>query len=1101
MLSIANISSSGAASSYYELDDYYAKDSEEHKGLSCWFGNGAKELGLKGQVEPGDFKAMLEGKLPNGIELGRTEGDKKIHAPGIDLTFSAPKSVSIMSEVGGDKRIYDAHNKAVLTALGWVQDNAVGTRVMRNGKLEVEKVGNITAAMFRHDTSRNMDPQLHTHCVLSNVVVREDKEWRSADFSKIFDNKMFTGQVYRTELAKGITELGYTVVPTHKDGRFEIKEVPAELVDAFSSRSKEIKEALANYEFVNAKTAENAALRTRFTKKEMDRDVLHDKWKEISNSLGFDAEEVSKAVSSKENIPVRIEEKSKSYGDFLMRHWEAFTRLMGKDENTKSEDNLSHYKWDAKDKSPIHIKAVKYALSNLAARESVFSRQDIYQHAMNFGLGKVGLTDIDKAISKLTKEGFILDSIHGGKDLITTRDAIMREKSTIEYMTKGQGKTKAIYNTEKAEKLLAETSLNMGQKGAAKDILTTKDRVIAIQGYAGVGKTHMLGVARVLAEKQGYRMIGMAPSASAADTLQKDSGIESGTIHKLLFKYDGVINDRGTEQGRRVMREELKKTIFVLDESSLASTKQMEGLLKLATILDTKVVLVGDIKQLGAVEAGKPFAQLQQHNMAVSVMDEIFRQKSKNLKDAVMHSLEGNVYKALDKLKDNITENVDVVKAAAELWLNHKDREKTLVLAPANNTRQAINEEIRKHLKIEGKINSASEIRFEKLDAKNHTQAENSLAINYDKGDVVLFNRAYSKLGIDKNEYLKVESVDKEKQEVTIVNVQGKSINWKPSEIAGNSEGAVEVFQEKSIGIAEGDKIVWKRNSKENSLINSHNAVVTEITAKTISFTTQSGKDLKFRKDEQAIKHIDHAYAVTAYSAQGKTSDNVIAVAESNQKNLTTQPTFYVEISRARYEANLVVDDLKAVARQLSEATGERISAMESQGLVFEGESPFVKADTELAFLEKEYKEANILNNIIRSDEIIPPHLEIDTTPFPVIDEYNAIFEDRRVAIMPDGKDLFKEMIDKHEASRDNSIEPFKVYEELTFENKSDSSFEKENSDHDNLLNIQFMEYTDEEKEATLAKIEAMLEGNSNEVNDNKILDDKAIEDKDFEII
>ncbi len=1104
MLSIANISSSSAASSYYELDDYYAKDSEEHKGLSGWFGRGAKELGLSGRVEPDAFKAMLEGKLPNGIELGRTEDGLKIHAPGIDLTFSAPKSVSIMSEVGGDKRIYEAHNKAVIVALGWVQDNAVGTRAMRDGKLSTEKVNNITVAMFRHDTSRNMDPQLHTHCVLSNAVLRGDKAWRSADFSEIFDNKMFTGQVYRTELAKGIAELGYTIVPTHKDGRFEIKEVPAELVGAFSSRSKEIREALKNYEFVNAKTAENAALRTRFSKKQMDREVLGEKWKEISLGLGFNATEVAKSVASGNNIPVKEkeEQQEKPQASFITRQLEAFTRLMGREEGDKSYDHISNYKWDSKDKSPVNVKAVKYALSNLAERESVFSKQDIYQQAMSFGLGKVGMKDLDKAINKLTASGFILPSKHRGKDFITTVDALQREKSTIGYMAMGQGRTNAVYSADRADELLESTSLNTSQKAAAKHILTSRDRVVGIQGYAGVGKTYMLGAANALAAKQGYKIIGMAPSASAADTLQQDSGIESGTIHKFLFKYDGVINNRGTEQGRRTMRNELKKTILVLDESSLASTRQMEGLLKLATILETKVVLVGDIKQLGAVEAGKPFAQLQQHNMAVAVMGDIFRQKTQELKEAVIHSLEGNVYKALDKLKNNITESADVAKTAAQMWLNHKDRDKTLVLAPANATRQAINEEIRNSLKLEGVIKPATEINFIKLDSKNHTQAEKTLATNYDKGDVVLFNRAYSALGIDKSEYLRVDSVDKEKQVVSLINKMGGTLKWQPSEMSGNVAGGVEVFQEKSIGLAEGDKVVWKRNSKDNGLINSHNAVVTQINAHTISFTTQSGKDLKLRRDEQIIKHIDHAYAVTTYSAQGKTSDNVIAVVESKQKNLTTQPTFYVEISRAKYEANLVVDDLKAVARQLSEATGERISAMESQGIIYEGESPFIKSAATITSLEEEYKNDNLLNNIIRSDEIIPPHLSIDTTEFSSFDDFEKIFEESLKEIPSEGRDLFKELMAKIEENKGRVIG-----EDLMFD-LSEPDYLLEDNDKDvkiidslDLLDLPDIHYTTEEKSEFLAKVQELIRENSNkEKNDNITKNNNTFEDIDFDL-
>ncbi len=199
MLSIGALSSAAQGASYYERDGYYAKDDPEHRHASAWAGKGADELGLKGPVDPDTFRAVLEGRVPDGSDtrLGRRGKDGSIeHRPGRDLTFSSPKSVSIAALVGGDRRIVEAHDRAVAATLAWVEKNAAETRMKNPGSGELVpapepggqvpetgrmgRVGGqkIVAATFTHDTSRNLDPPLHTHAVLANMVKGEDGKWR-----------------------------------------------------------------------------------------------------------------------------------------------------------------------------------------------------------------------------------------------------------------------------------------------------------------------------------------------------------------------------------------------------------------------------------------------------------------------------------------------------------------------------------------------------------------------------------------------------------------------------------------------------------------------------------------------------------------------------------------------------------------------------------------------------------------------------------------------------------------------------------------------------------------------------------------------------------
>ena len=243
MLSIGALASAAQGASYYERDGYYAKDDPDHRAASAWAGKGAEELGLKGPVDPDTFRAILEGRVPDGSDtrLGRRGKDGEIlHRPGRDLTFSAPKSVSIAALVGGDDRIVEAHDRAVKATLAWVEKNAAETRMKDPETGRMGRVGGqkIVAATFRHDTSRNLDPQLHSHSVIANMVQGEDGKWRSMANEGLYARQKLIGMLYRNELAGGLARLGYGIEKTHADGRFEIAGVSREAVEAFSTRRR-----------------------------------------------------------------------------------------------------------------------------------------------------------------------------------------------------------------------------------------------------------------------------------------------------------------------------------------------------------------------------------------------------------------------------------------------------------------------------------------------------------------------------------------------------------------------------------------------------------------------------------------------------------------------------------------------------------------------------------------------------------------------------------------------------------------------------------------------------------------------------------------------
>ena len=296
--SIGAVAAPAQGAAYYERDGYYAKDDPAHKEASAWTGKGAEDLGLTGPVDPDLFRAVLEGRVPDGSgrRLGRRGKDDAIHhRPGRDLTLSAPKSVSLIALVGGDARVIEAHDRAVSRTLSWVERNVAETRMRDPATGCMVRTGDqkTVVATFRHDASRNMDPLLHTHSVIANMVRGADGKWRAMSNEKLYAHKMLIGATYRSELARGLGELGYRTEKTHADGRFEIAGVPRNVIEAFSTRRAEIEAAVAERgaggTAENQRLAQRAALMTRAHKRDVDKAALRSAWEKQATDLGFDA--------------------------------------------------------------------------------------------------------------------------------------------------------------------------------------------------------------------------------------------------------------------------------------------------------------------------------------------------------------------------------------------------------------------------------------------------------------------------------------------------------------------------------------------------------------------------------------------------------------------------------------------------------------------------------------------------------------------------------------------------------------------------------------------------------------------------------------------
>ena len=829
-----------------------------------------------------------------------------------------------------------------------MKDPETGRMVRTGGQKTV-------VAAFRHDTSRNLDPALHTHAVIANMVKGPDGEgdgkWRSMSNEKLYASKMLLGALYRNELAAGLSRLGYGIDKTHADGRFEIAGVSREVVEAFSTRRAEIEAAMAERNLGspadNPRLAERATLMTRSAKRDIDRDELTGIWQKQAAGLGFDAKELvaeaerevgSKAAApevqgldavlergaSREPSPVGAVEPAVAEGPGADP---AAARGADRGPAPGSEAGTSRSAGPA-------AEAVAWAVAHLSEREAVFARTDLLAAALAWNPGAVRIGDIEREVAAREAAGTLHAArLPGLEDRLTTERAVADERETIALMRTGQDRGAVPMRGRAVDKALRNGPLTNGQKDAVRLILSADDRVVGVQGYAGSGKTTMLNRARTLLEKKGYAVRGLAPSASAARTLEGEAGIGSETLQRFLMRYSGVAEGRMTKKGEKEMRAAFAKTALVVDEGSLASTVQARNLLRIADALRIpRVVLVGDEKQLDAVDAGKPFAQLQREGMKTATMDEIMRQRDPELKEAVEASLAGDVRKAFEKLGSNIAEvkpdNLAGAAAARWLALSPEERAGAGLMAPSHALREGINAIVRERLVRDGVVHGPA-MDSERLVSKGYTNAEKSLVANYAAGDVVAFHRPYKRLGVEKGDELRVAGVDREARAVLLEGRDGQSVPWKPEKIGARS-GGVEVYKSEAMELRAGDCIRWTRNDRGLGLVNSQTAEVAAVRNGTVTFRLEGGRMLDLQHGDAQLRHVDRAWASTVHAFQGRTVDTVIAAMEANHPNLTTQKTLYVEISRARDKAELVTDDKAALREQLEAATGERIAALEA---------------------------------------------------------------------------------------------------------------------------------------------------------------------------
>ena len=977
MLSMAAIPSAQNATEYYfKAENYYT--AEEGGQRAEWHGKGAAVLNLDGGVTKLAFSKMLSGQLPNGVMLGRFGGSEKEdgfelqHFPGVDMTFSAPKSLSLLAYIGGDKRLLEANMQAVKSTLTWVEENMIVTRIKAQGETRQVKTNSLVAALFPHDMSRSHDPQAHIHSILMNATERPDGKWASVHNPPLWWDSMLVGRIYRSFLAGNVRELGYEIRLTHRDGRFEIQGVSEKATQEFSNQSKKIEDLFQTFTHKNTKTRDIAAVMARSHKQAVERNVLVEDWQGRAASIGFEPGKIIEASMGRLEDKTSEKESAKNLEDIPQPKPTLLTRVRAffvrtPDQETAKNDPYAIKGNKVSDDRLRNRSAVSYALRVLSEREAAFRENDIRSEALNAGIRGLNILGVDYEIKLLKKSSVILEGKDQTTGMVTTQQALDLEQATIGQMQAAQARgnrflARSFLSQTDANSAVSGYGLNDKQSDAAVAILSSPARVMGVQGYAGTGKTRMLkSVAQILGS-EGKAFMGLAPTHSAKEVLARDTGLETNTLQHFLMKYEGVAKDRATKWGLAKMRAEFRDIGLVVDEASMISSRQMHDLLKIANQLKIpKLVLVGDTKQLSAIEAGKPYKLLQENGLETSVLDIFMRQKDERLKSAVRHMTHDNVTASFDKLREGIIEahpeeqDMDkgptISEVVVDLWATKSEdvRENTLVVAASNRIRKEINEGIRSQLKSEGKI-AGPEILQTVFENRHLTREENRYAATYDVGDKLLFHRAVPSLKIKSGSMWTVTEIDQESESLHLKDKEGHEQIFRPDLIPANEErNFLSTFEPVTLALSSGDKIRWTGNDKEQGVITGQNATIMSVAGDAVTMKMQDGKERSFDRDDPILNHLDHGYALTAYAAQGTTFDRVIAALDSSEKMLTNRQTFYVEISRAREHVDLVVDSKKNVMDELAIRSGEKTSALETLFPGDEGyQGPFSEREQEV---------------------------------------------------------------------------------------------------------------------------------------------------------
>lgn len=915
MMTMSRALSAGQAKAYYQSEYSNAQASYYTGGERVegeWAGTLAAEMGLAGTVERAQFERLMEGQDPRtGEQLVRhvtakeytNEYGKTVrtseHRAGWDATYSAPKSVSIAAIIGGDKRLIQAHRNAVDFSLS-VKERTIQARL--GGNTPAQTTGKMIATKFEHHAARPdaetgyAAPQLHTHVLIANLTRTEGGRSRPLQALDLFRDQPLDTAIYRARLAVELQRLGYEIEIDPRTGAPELKGFCKEYLHAASPRSAEIERKAA-------------AMKTR----------LEEQGFTVKEGAGLN------------QAAARSKRQSKSYDreEMRRRHEELDARF---DYGAKRVVERALQR-DPVELVPHEVKlraqeSVTFARDHQMEREAVAGERKIKIDALRRNLGRTTYEAVMGELNRRLEQGEFVSIIREDKPRqMTTQRMLKMESANIRRVLDGRGKAAALTNGSAAKEigqLIAEAAmqrgvtLNESQAAAVTRILTSQDRIMGLQGGAGTGKTTALATVRQIAEAAGYEVKGFATTKRAVKQLA-ESGIETETLQKFIHRPE---------------ERPVGRTLYVLDESSLVGTRQVERFFGRLGDGD-KTLLVGDIRQHQAIEAGSPFEQFQQHGMPHVKLDRVIRQREPHLRQVVEQLSAKQVREAVNNLQAQgrvieVTDERERLQAIAAAYVAQASG--TLVISPANKERVAINTMIHRRLQKEHVISPQDHSTRVYVNRQEMTGAERAFAQAYVPGEDIIRYSTKSKVhGVKAGDYGRVTAVDQAANTITVQLESGREITYDPKRLKG-----VNVYKETERKFTEGDRVQFRAPLEEHRVASGELGTIKQILlqkdavkeGKQFVVELDEGRTVKF--DGAKYRHLDHGYAVTSYSSQGETVDRVILNANTAAPDvLLNQRMGYVAISRARDDVLVFTNSAEELGAALDRQVDKQM-AMEA---------------------------------------------------------------------------------------------------------------------------------------------------------------------------
>jgi conjugative relaxase-like TrwC/TraI family protein len=682
----------GYSSRHLEHSDYY---SEGVRVAGEWNGRGAELLGLSGPVNTEDFEAVRQGLDPGTKEFLRArhsadrtavDGSKLAQGRSLyDFTISAPKSVSVLAILGGDQRLIEAHRTAVAEALKETETYAA-SRVRQGGANENRSTGNLVLAVYHHDTSRELDPQLHTHAVSANLTFDgTEGRWKALQASDIYERRAYLSEVYRNALARQVRTLGYEIENQRdrrgRDAGFEIRGIPAELLAKFSQRSRQRDRAIEGF------VAQRGRRPTDNEVAVLVRESRADKLTEIS-TRDLRQKQRERLTPNEEQMMAR----------------------------TRSCPRFPSVAMDSSAPS------LEHAQDHIFERVSVALDHELLMEALRHGRGRIRLTDLKGELNLQESAGKVLRS---GRE-IATAVSLERERNMIAAVNRGLGAFEPLGDIHP---LVISDRLRPEQKHAVEFVLQSRDRAVSITGAAGTGKTATLKELRRRLMEGGRDVLAIAPTMSAVEELQKVGFTDAITVERTL-------------QDPRI-RDYIRGKVIILDEAGMVSARQMADLLRLAEDCSLRMVFSGDTKQIRSVEAGDALRILEKESRLKTVaLTQVQRQTRKDYRDA-MEDLRRNPERGFAKLdamgavrEAAISERAATIADAYDSAVGPS----CLIVCATHDEIDRVTDAIRERRKTRGELGEG--VALTRHVSLNWTAAQKADLQSYRAGQLLGFHRA-----------------------------------------------------------------------------------------------------------------------------------------------------------------------------------------------------------------------------------------------------------------------------------------------------------------------------------------------------------------------